>query len=271
VSGKAVYAPAANYNGVDSFGYVVSDGHGGQASGSVSITVNAVNDPPTAYSQSVATTSNTAVGITLTGNDVETPASLTFNVTAGPSHGTLTGTGANRTYSPAPNYAGPDSFKFTVTDAGDGTAGPETSAEATVSITVGDTVPPVITLNGHSISLWPADKSLHTINVSDLVANASDNFDPNVNLSSVVIASVSSDEGTAASGDIVIAGDCKSVQLRQTRDGGGDGRVYIITFRARDAAGNESFVTAKVTVPHDQGGGAAVESLAAYTVTSTCP
>jgi hypothetical protein len=271
VSGKAVYSPAANYNGADSFSYVVSDGHGGQASGSVSITVNAVNDPPTANNQSVATTSNTPVGITLTGNDVETPSSLTFSVTAGPSHGTLTGTGANRTYSPAPNYAGPDSFKFTVTDAGDGTAGPQTSAEATVSITVGDTVPPVITLNGNSISLWPADKSLHTINVSDLVASASDNFDPNVNLSSVVIASVSSDEGTAASGDIVIAGDCKSVQLRQTRDGDGDGRVYTITFRARDAAGNTSFVTAKVTVPHDQGNGAAGDSGAAYTVTSTCP
>ena len=272
VSGKAVYSPAANYNGTDSFGYVVSDGHGGQASGSVSVTINPVNDTPVANSQSVATNSNTPVGITLTGSDVETaPGNLIFNVTSGPSHGVLSGVGPNRTYTPAPNYSGPDSFTFTVTDTGDGTSPALTSSEATVSITVNDTVAPVITLNGDSISLWPLNKSMRTINVSDLVAGATDNFDPNVNLSSVVIASVSSDEGTAASGDIVISGDCKSVQLRATRDGNGDGRVYTITFRARDAAGNTSFVTATVSVPHDQGSGAAIDSGAAYTVNSSCP
>ncbi|HYW70286.1 MAG TPA: cadherin-like domain-containing protein, partial [Pyrinomonadaceae bacterium] len=272
VSGKAVYSPAANYNGSDSFGYVVSDGHGGHANGSVSITVNPVNDAPVANSQSVATTSNTPVGITLTGSDVETaPSSLTFTVTSGPSHGSLMGSGANRTYTPAPNYAGPDSFTFTVTDTGDGPSGPLTSSEATVSIIVGDTVAPVITLNGNSISLWPPNGSPHTILVSDLVAGASDNFDASVNLNSVVIASVSSDEGSAASGDIVIAGDCKSVQLRAARNGNGDGRVYTITFRARDAAGNTSFVTAHVTVPHDQGHPNAVDSGPAYTITSGCP
>lgn len=272
VSGKAVYSPAANYNGNDSFGYVVSDGHGGQANGVVSVTVNPVNDAPTANGQSVNTASNAPVAITLTGSDVETPSgSLTFTVTSGPSHGSLSGAGANRTYTPGLNYSGPDSFKFTVTDTGDGSSAPLTSAEATVSITVNDTVGPVITLNGNSIEIWPPNKSMHTINVADLVANAVDNFDPNVNLNSVVIASVSSDEGTAASGDIVIAGNCKSVQLRATRNGNGDGRVYTITFSARDAAGNTSFVTAKVTVPHDQGHGAAIDSGAAYTINSSCP
>jgi DNA/RNA endonuclease G (NUC1) len=272
VSGKAVYSPAANYNGSDSFGYVVSDGHGGQANGSVSVTVTPVNDAPTANNQSVATSSNTPVSITLTGNDLETPSgSLTFTVTSGPSHGSLSGSGANRTYSPGLNYAGPDSFKFTVTDAGDNGAPPLTSSEATVSITVGDTVGPVITLNGNSIALWPPNKKFHPITVADLVAGASDNFDPNVNLNSVVIASVSSDEGTAANGDIVVAADCKSVHLRADRNGNGDGRVYTITFRARDAAGNTSFVSAKVTVPHDQGNGGAIDSGAAYTINSSCP
>jgi len=137
VSGKAFYSPAANYNGSDSFTYVVSDGHGGQATGNVSVTVNPVNDAPTANSQSVATAYNTPVAITLTGSDVETaPANLIYIVTVSPSHGVLTGTGANRTYTPAPNYSGPDSFKFTVTDTGDGASPPLTSSEATVSIAV---------------------------------------------------------------------------------------------------------------------------------------
>jgi DNA/RNA endonuclease G (NUC1) len=272
------YSPAANYNGADTFKFTVTDTGDGSSpaltsnEATVSITVNPVNDAPSANSQSLATTSNTPVGITLTGSDIETPGpALTFTVTSGPSHGSLSGSGANRTYSPGMNFAGTDSFRFTVTDTGDGTSPALTSSEATVSITVNDTVPPVITLNGNAISLWPLNKSLQTISVADLVAGASDNFDPSVNLNSVVIASVSSDEGTAASGDIVIGGDCKSVQLRATRNGNGDGRVYTITFRARDAAGNTSFVTAKVTVPHDQGNGAAVDSGVAYTVNSSCP
>jgi large repetitive protein len=277
VSGKAVYSPAANYNGSDSFGYVVSDGHGGQASGSVSITINPINDAPTANDQSVSTASNTPVAITLTGSDVETPAgNLIFTVTSGPSHGSLSsGTGANRTYSPALNYSGPDSFQFTVTDTGDGSSAALTSSAATVSITVNDTVGPTITLNGNSISLWPANHSYQTVNVSDLVASASDNFDPNVNLSSVVITEVTSDEVENGDGDgntlndIVIAANCKSVQLRAERDGGGDGRVYTITFLVRDAAGNTTTATAKVTVPNNNGG-TAVDSGPHYTVNSTC-
>jgi DNA/RNA endonuclease G (NUC1) len=272
VSGKASYSPAANYNGSDSFGYVVSDGHGGQANGSVNVTINPVNDAPTANNQSANTASNTPVAITLTGNDLETPSgSLTFTVTSGPSHGSLAGSGANLTYMPGPNYSGPDSFKFTVTDTGDGSSAPLTSAEATVSITVNDTVAPTITLNGNSISLWPANHDLFTVNVTDLVAGASDNFDATVNLNSVEIAGVSSDEGTAASGDIVIGATCKSVQLRAERNGSDDGRVYTITFRVRDAAGNTGYATATVTVPHDQSHPDAVDSGAAYTVNSGCP
>jgi hypothetical protein len=212
----------------------------------------------------------------LTGSDVETPTgSLIFTVTSGPSHGSLSGTGANRIYTPGLNYRGPDSFQFTVTDTGDGSSPALTSSAATVSITVNDTVGPTITLNGNSISLWPPNHSYHTVNVSDLVAGASDNFDPNVNLNSVVIAQVTSDEIENGNGDgntvndIVIASDCKSVQLRSERDGDGDGRVYTITFLVRDAAGNTTTATAKVTVPKNNGG-TAVDSGPHYTVNSTC-
>jgi DNA/RNA endonuclease G (NUC1) len=277
VSGKAFYSPAANYNGGDAFTYVVSDGHGGEATGNVSVTVDPVNDAPMASGQSVNADSNTPVAITLTGSDLETPsAGLTYAVTSGPNHGNLSGTGANRTYTPALNYSGPDSFTFTVRDTGDGSSAPLTSSPATVSITVNDTVGPTITLIGNSISLWPANHDYYTINVSDLVASASDNFDPNVNLSSVVIAKVTSDEAENGNGsgntlnDIVIAANCKSVQLRAEHEGGGDGRVYTITFLVKDAAGNTTTTTATITVPHNQGG-AAVDSGPHYTVNGTCP
>ena len=140
------YTPAANFHGSDSFTFSVNDGSNNSNTSTVSITINPVNDVPVAASQSVTTNSNTAVSITLAGTDVETaPAELIFEITAAPLHGTLSGSGASLSYTPALNYSGPDSFKFTVRDTGDGSAAPATSAEATISITVNDTVAPTIT------------------------------------------------------------------------------------------------------------------------------
>ena len=142
----------------------------------------------------------------------------------------------------------------------------------TTSFTVIDNTPPIIVLNGQTISLWPPNHKYTTVAVNDLVSSAGDSCDPSINLSSVVIQKVSSDEGAAADNDIIIAPDCKSVQLRAERLGSGNGRVYTITFKVTDASGN--FVTAigKVTVPHDQGNGnTAIDDGPAYTVFSSCP
>jgi hypothetical protein len=40
------YAPNLNFFGTDSFTYTIDDGHGGQSTATVNVTVNAVNDPP---------------------------------------------------------------------------------------------------------------------------------------------------------------------------------------------------------------------------------
>jgi hypothetical protein len=101
----------------------------------VSITVGAKpNSAPVATPQSVTLDQDTSKAITLTGTDADGDA-LTF-VTGTPAHGTLSGTGANRTYTPAAGYSGPDSFTFTVND------GRSTSAPATVGITVKPVTPP---------------------------------------------------------------------------------------------------------------------------------
>ncbi len=123
------YTPALNYNGPDSFTYTVSDGTLTSAPATVSITVTPVNDAPTANAVSRTTAEDTAVSVTLSGSDVDGDA-LTYSVTSQPSHGTLTGTAPNLTYTPALNDNGPDSFTYTVSD------GTLTSAPATVSITV---------------------------------------------------------------------------------------------------------------------------------------
>ena len=144
-------------------------------------------------------------------------------------------------------------------------------------MTVKDVEAPVITTNGQTITLWPPDHEYATVKVTDLVASASDTCDPSVGIGSVRIASVTSDEPNNSGGDgnttndIVIATDCKSVQLRSERMGNGNGRVYTITFEVTDASGNVGTATAKVTVPKSQNGSAAVDDGPHYTVLSGCP
>jgi hypothetical protein len=123
------YTPVANYHGPDSFTFKVNDGTEDSTEATVSITISSVNDAPVAMAGSAATKEDTAAAVTLGATDVEGD-TLTYTVVAGPAHGTLTGLGASRTYTPAANYHGPDSFTFKVND------GTEDSTEATVSITI---------------------------------------------------------------------------------------------------------------------------------------
>jgi hypothetical protein len=128
--GKSVtYTPSLNANGNDSFEYTISDGNAHSATATVNVSITPVNDAPTANDGTATTNEDTAKAITLTGSDADGD-SLTYSVVTGPTHGTLSGTAPNLTYTPNANYNGPDSFTF---KANDGTAD---SADATVSITM---------------------------------------------------------------------------------------------------------------------------------------
>jgi hypothetical protein len=89
------------------------------------------------------------------------------------------------------------------------------------------------------------------------VASVSDGCSSSLSINDVVIEKVTSDEPDNAPGssdgntinDIVIASDCKSVQLRTERDDTKNGRVYVITLRIRDAAGNTTRKDFKASVP----------------------
>ncbi len=130
LSGKApklTYTPQPNFNGSDSFTFNVNDGTVDGVPVTVLIMVKAVNDPPTANDNSVTTQEDTLVSITLAGCDPDGDA-LSYSVVKGPSHGNLSGTGPNLTYTPNANFNGSDSFLFKVND------GTVDSATATVSI-----------------------------------------------------------------------------------------------------------------------------------------
>jgi hypothetical protein len=169
-----------------------------------------------------------------------------------------------------PNAPGTYHITYTATD------GYNTST-ATRTVIVVDSGLPTITLNNQAHEMWPPNHKYETFNLTDFVVSASDGCDTSININNVVISKVTSDETENGNGDgntlndIVIAANCKSVQLRSERDGGGDGRVYTITFRVKDATGNVATATAKVTVPKSQGSGAAIDSGVHYTVNGTCP
>jgi len=135
-TGAFTYTPDASTTAfTDSFTFKANDGKADSNTATVSISVAAapaVNNAPVATAQSVSLNKNTSVGITLAGTDADASDTLTFATSTNPAHGSLSGSGASLTYTPATNYVGSDSFDFTV---GDGKA----TSTATVTITVNDT------------------------------------------------------------------------------------------------------------------------------------
>ena len=88
-----------------------------------------VDSPPVVDDQPIAAEAGVGKAIDLGATDADGD-TLTYNTTTPPAHGTLTGTGNNRTYTPDANYAGADSFTVSVND---GFGGTDT---ATISIQV---------------------------------------------------------------------------------------------------------------------------------------
>ncbi|QWF21767.1 tandem-95 repeat protein [Nocardioides sp. LMS-CY] len=142
------YTPDADYHGSDSFTYTVDDGTTSSTAATVTITVTPVNDAPVATDGEVGGPQDTDLSVPLDTlvSDVETSAAdLTYTIVTNPSHGTLGGSGATRTYTPTAGYTGSDSFTYSVTDRGDpddcttgapGCDAVKTSSIKTVSISV---------------------------------------------------------------------------------------------------------------------------------------
>lgn len=95
------------------------------------VTVKDVNQLPAALERTLTTPKNVPVEITLQGTDLDLEDSLFYTIKTQPAYGTLRENQNSVTYTPATNYAGTDSFTFTVTDS----LGAESSpAAVTISI-----------------------------------------------------------------------------------------------------------------------------------------
>ncbi|MDX6439245.1 MAG: large repetitive protein [Gaiellaceae bacterium] len=116
-----VYTPALNFNGTDSFTFLVTDGQGGSDSGTVTITVTPVNDPPEPFFDEVFTPENTPASGNVLVNDLDPDGdALTVTLESSPAHGAASlQANGDFLYTPAAGYVGLDEFSYR---AGDGQA-----------------------------------------------------------------------------------------------------------------------------------------------------
>jgi hypothetical protein len=132
------YTPQSTYSGQDSFGYTISNGHGGTASANVSVTVQPPL-PPIAVNDRVNNVPFCgSVKIAVLANDSDPNGlPLTVKVESSPNFGTATLNADNTiTYTPDCDTSGTTTFTYSISDT-------YNSATATVTVTVAAALPPV--------------------------------------------------------------------------------------------------------------------------------
>lgn len=110
--------------------------------------------------------------------------------------------------------------------------------------------------------LWPPNHGFVPIRISGVTS-------PDGGAVAISVTSIFQDEPVRGPGSGNTAPDGKGVgtataSVRSEREGGGDGRVYHITFTASNAEGGACTGTVKVGVPKSQGHGAPVDGGALY-------
>jgi len=153
VNGQVIFTPPASAQSLKAgqsqnfqFGYTISDGKGGTANATATVTVQGANDAPTSATDSYTTAFNTALvvaaaqGVLSNDGDVDGDA-LSAALVSGPANGTLAlSANGSFTYTPNGGYTGADSFTYR---ANDGTADGNI---ATVNLTIGDPPPTILSL-----------------------------------------------------------------------------------------------------------------------------
>ncbi|MCC7573437.1 MAG: tandem-95 repeat protein, partial [Candidatus Methanofastidiosum sp.] len=179
-SGNFTYNPTSNYFGGDSFTFKVNDGAVDSNVSTVSITVNAENDAPTASNDAYSTYDNTPLVVVapgILGNDFDVEGDILSAILVDDvDYGTLIlNANGSFTYTPNSDFQGPDSFAYKVND------GLLDSNIATVTITV-ENLPPIIkrgvTLPENilfsNIELVRLVIHTESISIDDIIGEASD-------------------------------------------------------------------------------------------------
>lgn len=113
---QALYQPNPNFNGLDRFEYVVSNGNCVDR-GSVTVTVTAVNDPPVAQNDIATTAENVGIAINILANDFDIENDpLTVISVSQPTTGQASFNNSLIYFTPTVEFTGTVEFQYTISD-----------------------------------------------------------------------------------------------------------------------------------------------------------
>ncbi|WP_425053624.1 Ig-like domain-containing protein [Psychromarinibacter sp. S121] len=214
--GTVTYTPDPDFNGSDSFTVSIIDGLGGVDTSTVSVTVNPVNDAPTANDDTTNAIVDTPVEIDVLANDTDPDGdTLTILSVEDGTSGTTAIVDGKVVYTPDAGFIGTDTFTYITED------GAGESAQGTVEVIV------------------TAEPNAEPVAVDDSITVAEDGsvtFQPG-------------DNDTDANGDTVIAFGIASGASNGVAVVNGDGTVTYTP--NANFTGSDSF---EVTVTDGQGG-----------------
>jgi C1A family cysteine protease len=110
-----VYVPLSNFHGSDTFTFQLSDTIELSAPAQVTLTIEAVNDPPYAENQTLYIMEDSSISLTLTGIDVDNDP-LTYSLLTQPQHGKIAGPPPFLIFTPDPDFYGRDELSYQIND-----------------------------------------------------------------------------------------------------------------------------------------------------------
>ncbi|MFC4723581.1 Ig-like domain-containing protein, partial [Geojedonia litorea] len=243
-AGVITFTPAANYTGLVSFPYVITDGTD-TATANENITVNAVNDAPVAVDDLSTTDPNVAVTIPVLTNDTDIDGDTlsVSSIVTTPTNGTVVINGDDTiTYTPNPGFnVGTDTFEYEVCD------GSGLCDIALVTVEVPKTfLPPTANPDTNSTL---ENTTLTVAAGSGLLSNDTDpNADETLVVTNFVIGGITHTVGTTESlteGDLTINADGSYEFVPAFNY---NGPVPQVTYNISDGNGGTSSSTLDITV-----------------------
>ncbi len=168
------FVPDANWHGSTSVTFSANDDQGGiSAAVTQTITVTPVNDAPIAANDSFTTAEDTPIAISaanLLANDSDIDGdTLSITAVGDATHGTVALVGGNVVFTPAPDYFGPASFTYTVSDGQGGTS----TATVNVNVTAVNDAPTASNGQAHGTEDTPLVLAWSQFNAHDVDSPAS--------------------------------------------------------------------------------------------------
>ena len=242
---QLVYVPSFEFNGTDTFTYVMNDtvGTGANSTGTVVVTVTDVNDAPTAGNDNATGTEDLPVTIaisTLLANDspgLGETTTQTMTVTAGTSSaGTVAVVGTNVVFTPNAAVNGNQTFTYIVTDSG--TPALNATGTVTVNLTAVNDVP----VAGADTRSTDEDTQL-VITAASLLANDAPGRPAATDETTQTLSITAVNKPAATTGTVTLAGGNITYVPALNFNG-----TETFTYTVLDSAGASSTGTVTVTV-----------------------